>query len=106
MKTETFTIGNRQFTATKMNAFDAGRFLLKLNRSFAPALLESGQYASGNGINLFEMLLGMDENMHEELIFPILAAAHTYSLDDNRKLNSAIDLNICFSVDNLFDFYL
>lgn len=30
MHVETFIIGNREFTAGKMNAFDAGRLLLKL----------------------------------------------------------------------------
>lgn len=106
MQVETFIIGNREFTAKKMNAFDAGRFLLKLKDIAAPALAEFIQSAQSQEINVFELLSGLDEEMHENVIFPILAASGVYSVEDKRKIASAMDMNICFSVDSLFDFYL
>lgn len=48
----------------------------------------------------------MDEKTHEEVLFPILAAAGTYSVENKRKIASSTDMNLCFTVDNLLDFYL
>lgn len=106
MKTETFIIGSREFTATKMNAFDAGRLLLKLKSIVAPGLSQLGQGGSFQVNNVFELFSGLDEKTHEDVIFPILSAAGTYSVENKRKVANANDMNLCFTVDNLLDFYL
>ena len=106
MQVETFIIGNREFTAKKMNAFDAGRFLLKLKDIAAPALVEFTQSAQTQEINVFELMSGLDDDMHENVIFPILTASGAYSVEDKRKISSSMDMNLCFTVDTLFDFYL
>ncbi len=106
MQTETFIIGNREFTAGKMNAFDAGRLLLKLKSIIAPGLSQLGQGKKLESANVLDLFSGLDEKTHEEVIFPILAAAGAYSIENKRKIASATDMNLCFTVDNLLDFYL
>ncbi|SUB81742.1 Uncharacterised protein [Pragia fontium] len=106
MQVETFIIGNREYTAKKMNAFDAGRFLLKIKNIAAPALTAFAQADNANDVNLFELFSGLDEEAHEKVIFPILAASAVYSIDDKRKVASITDMNMCFNVDTLLDFYL
>lgn len=106
MQVETFIIGNREFTAKKMNAFDAGRFLLKLKDIAAPAFSAFGQADEVQDINLLELFSGLDEETHEKVLFPILAASAVYSVSDKRKISSSMDMNVCFDVDTLLDFYL
>ncbi|MBK5072023.1 hypothetical protein I2492_03190 [Budviciaceae bacterium CWB-B4] len=106
MKVETFIIGNKEYTAGKMNAFDAGRLLIKLKSVISPALSQLGQGEDIQNGNIMDLLSGLDEKTHEDIIFPILAAAGAYSIEDKRKISSAMDMNMCFSVDTLFDFYL
>lgn len=106
MKVETFIIGNGEYTAGKMNAFDAGRLLIKLKGIISPALSQLGQGDDIHNTNVMDLLSGLDEKTHEEVIFPILSAAGAYSVDNKRKIASANDMNMCFTVDTLFDFYL
>lgn len=106
MQVETFIIGHREFTAKKMNAFDAGRFLLKLKDIISPAMSEFAREDSIQNINVFELLSGLDESTHESVIFPLLAAAGVYSVEDKRKIASPLDMNMCFTVDTLLDFYV
>ena len=58
MQVETFIIGDREYTAKKMNAFDAGRFLLKIKNIAAPALTAFAQANNENEVNLFELFSG------------------------------------------------
>lgn len=106
MQVETFIIGNREFTAGKMNAFDAGRFLLKLKDIISPAMAAMARGEDTRDINVFELLSGMDEEMHEEVIFPLLTASCAYSIEDKRKITTPLDMNMCFTVDTLLDFYV
>lgn len=106
MHVETFIIGNREFTAGKMNAFDAGRLLLKLKSIIAPGLALIGRESDVHSASILELFSGLDEKTHEEVLFPILAAAGTYSVENKRKIASSTDMNLCFTVDNLLDFYL
>lgn len=106
MQVETFIIGNREFTAKKMNAFDAGKFLLKIKDIAAPALSAMLHTEHGNDIHLLTLLSGLDEETHEKIMFPIMAASAVYSVENKRKIASAVDMNVCFSVENLLDFYL
>jgi len=107
MQVETFIIGNREFTAKKMNAFDAGRFLLKLKDIAAPAFSTFGQTENKTeNLNILGLFSGLDEDTHEKVIFPILVASSAYSVSDKRKISSVTDMNLCFSVETLLDFYL
>lgn len=104
MQVETFIIGEREFTAKKMNVFDAGRFLLKLKDIAAPAISAIGDMEQA--ATIISMFSGLDEDTHEKVIFPMLAASAVYSVEDKRKITSVTDMNLCFDVDTLFDFYL
>jgi hypothetical protein len=106
MQVETFIIGNREFTAKKMNAFDAGKFLLKIKDIAAPAFSAFNQTAGSDHLNILELFSGLDEDTHEKVIFPILAASAVYSVSDQRKIASVTDMNLCFDVETLLDFYL
>ena len=106
MQVETFIIGNREFSAKKMNAFDAGKFLLKIKDIAAPALTAFTQAGDMQNINILELFAGLDEETHEKVIFPILSASAVYSVEDKRKISSVMDMNVCFDVDTLLDFYL
>ncbi|AWH88023.1 phage tail assembly chaperone [Limnobaculum parvum] len=106
MQVETFIIGNREFTAGKMNAFDAGRLLLKLKSVVAPGLALMGQGGEVHNSSILELFSGLDEKTHEDILFPILSVSATYSVENKRKIASPADMNFCFTVDNLLDFYL
>ena len=101
MAIETVIIGEREFTFTNMNAFDIGRMLLKLKSAVAPAL--EAMKDSGLETNIAAVLAGLDENVHENIIFPILDRANLRL--GKTQINSAAGMNACFDYTNVLEFY-
>lgn len=95
----TFNIGEKEFTAVKMNAFAAAKHLVKLK-----CLLDKG-LSAGNDANAIQLLSGIDENTLEGVILPIMKDSLVTSVTDSKKIDSAAGVNAVFSVDTLFDFF-
>ncbi|MCP1112843.1 hypothetical protein M6B24_06290 [Enterobacter bugandensis] len=95
----TFHIGDKEFKAAKMNAFAAAKHLVKLK-----TLLDKG-LASGGDANAIQLLAGIDEKTLEEVIIPILRDSSTFSVTDEKKIDSPNAMNLVFTVDTLFDFF-
>lgn len=99
MEFTTFNIGDKEFRATKMNAFAAAKHLVKLK-----TLLDKG-LASGGDANAIQLLAGIDEDTIEKVLLPILRDSATFSVKDEKKIDSQAAMNLVFTVDTLFDFF-
>lgn len=99
MEIHNFTIGGREFSAAKMNAFAAAKHLVKLK-----TLLDKG-LSQGTNANAIVLLSGIDEKTLETVIMPIMRDAMASSVTDGVKLDSEANVNKVFSADTLFDFF-
>lgn len=99
MEMHTFTIGGKDFSAAKMNAFAAAKHLVKLK-----TLLDQG-LAQGTEANAIALLSGIDEKTLETVIMPIMRDAMAASVTDGVKLDSEQNVNRVFTADTLFDFF-
>ena len=88
----TFHIGDKEFKAAKMNAFAAAKHLVKLK-----TLLDKG-LASGGDANAIQLLAGIDEKTLEDVIIPILRDSSTFSVTDEKKIDSPNAMNLVFTV--------
>lgn len=117
MTTETFIIGNREFTATRMNAFDANLILLKIQKIVLP-IFGSIKGQEGKITDLMDMDLKeaadiLSENLNEEtfdkIVFPMFRSSRVYCLSDNndqaREIKGKTEIDLCFTSENLFDLY-
>lgn len=99
MELHKFTVGDKEFSAIKMNAFSAARHLVKLK-----TLLDKG-LAQGVEANAIVLLSGIDETTLETVVMPIMRDALATSVTDGVKLDSEHNVNKVFSADTLFDFF-
>ncbi|QKJ86685.1 hypothetical protein PMPD1_1735 [Paramixta manurensis] len=99
MERYNFVIGEKEFSAIKVNAFSAARHLVKLK-----TLLDKG-LAQGTEANAIALLSGVDEKTLETVIMPILRDALVTCTTDNVKLDNEQNVNRVFTADTLFDFF-
>lgn len=110
---ETIIIGQTEYTAIKMNAFDANRILLRLNKVVLPVI---GGLTKGKkeGVNLLDADLSevagiIAENLNEEvldnIVFPMFEHSKVYHVEKKMFIKNGASVNITFTTDNLFDFY-
>lgn len=113
MNTETFIIGNKEYTATRMNAFDANLILLKIQKIVLP-LFGSIKGQQGKISDLMDMDLkeaasiladNLNEDTFKNIVFPMFDKSNVYSAEAKRKIKSAADVDIVFTAENLFDLY-
>jgi len=112
MHPETIIIGQSEYTAMKMNAFDANKILLRLNKVILPVI---GGLTKGKGsVNLLDADLSevtniLAENLTEEvmdsIVFPMFANSRVYFIEKKIFIKDAMGVNQAFTADNLFDFY-
>jgi len=114
MQTATIIIGQSEYTAMKMNAFEANRIILRLNKIILPvvgALTKKG----GGAVNILDADLSevagiIAENLTEEvmdtIVLPVFAQSRVYSKDKNIMIKDAMSINQAFTTDTLSDFYL
>lgn len=110
MQQETFIIGGKEFTTSRMNAFEANRLLLRIQKIALPVIASM----TGSGKNIMEadtkeaaavISEHLDESLIDKIIFPMFADAKVYSVEDKKFIKNASDINQCFTTENLFDFY-
>lgn len=109
---ETLIIGNREFTAHKMNAFEANKILLRLNKIVLPVL--GGLTKNSKGGSLMDMDLSeaaglIAENLTEEtmdtIVFPLFNSSKVYDKEAKMFIANSTAINQAFTADNLMDFY-
>ena len=99
MELHNFTVGGKEFSAAKMNAFSAARHLVKLK-----TLLDKG-LAQGTEANAIALLSGIDEKTLDNVIMPVMRDALATSVTDGVKLDNENNVNKVFTADTLFDFF-
>ncbi|KTJ34657.1 hypothetical protein ASU85_10710 [Klebsiella aerogenes] len=99
MEMHTFNVGEKEFSAAKMNAFSAAKHLVKLK-----TLLDKG-LAQGTEANAIALLSGVDEKTLETVIMPIMRDAMAACVTDGVKLDSEQNINRVFTADTLFDLF-
>lgn len=113
IETEQVSIGDREYTFTKMNFLVANKLFLKLVKCVSPIIGAANtgdvvEKAKAGGIDIAMLANGIqevaDESLIDDLILPIFQSANV-AICGGVKLNSqnAIDAN--FSVDEMMEFW-
>jgi hypothetical protein len=107
---ETFIVGNREFTCLRMNAFDANRLLLRIQKIAVPLLgsmIGSGKGLGDVDVKQAAMMIAehLDESLMDTLVLPMFAQSRTYCVGSKKFVSTANDINVVFTAENLFDMY-
>lgn len=107
---ETFIVGGKEYTCFKMNAFAANKLLMRLQKVAVPVIGSLIGAGKGLGdIDVKEAAQVIAENLNEsimdEIILPMLNESKVYSVEDKKFLKTGVDIDQCYSVDTLYDFY-
>ena len=114
MQTETIIIGQSEYTAMKMNAFEANRILLRLNKVILPVIGGLTKGKQGASVNLLDADLSeatgiIAENLTEEvmdtIILPMFTQSRVYMVEKKVFIKDGMSINQAFTADNLFDLY-
>lgn len=113
MQTETIIIGQSEYTAMKMNAFDANRILLRLNKIVLPVIGGLTKKGGGAGnlldADLSEVAGIISENLTEEvmdtIVLPMFTQSRVYMVEKKVFIKDGMSINQAFTADNLFDLY-
>ena len=109
---ERIVIGSEEYTAMKMNAFEANAILLRLNKVILPVI--GGLTKGRQNINLLDADLSevagiIAENLTEEvmttIVLPMFKGSKVYSVEKKLFIDKEAAINVAFTVDNLFDLY-
>lgn len=107
---ETFIVAGKEYTCFKMNAFSANKLLMRLQKVAVPVI--GSVMSSGKGlgdIDVKEAAQVIAENLSEDImdsiILPMMQEAKVYSVENKKFIKSGSDIDQCFTVDTLFDFY-
>jgi len=107
---ETFIIGNREFTCQRMNAFAASKMQLRLQKIVMPVL--GSLIGTGKGMadmDVKEAATAISEHLSEDmldtLVLPMFAEAKVYCHDPKCFIKTGTDVDKVFTAENLFDFY-
>jgi hypothetical protein len=96
----------------KMNAFDANRILLRLNKIILPVV---GGLTKNGGGNLMDADLSevtgiiaenLTEDVMDSIILPMFSHSRVFCKDKNVMIKDAMSINQAFTADTLSDFYL
>lgn len=109
MSSETFIVGDREFTVMRMNAFTANALMLRIQKIALPVI---GSLVNGKGLGDMDvkeaaMVIAqhIDESVMTSIVLPMFEGSQLYSVENKRKIKSESDINICFTTENLFDMY-
>jgi len=114
MQTETIIVGQSEYTAMKMNAFEANRILLRLNKVILPVIGGLTKGKQGGSVNLLDADLSeatgiIAENLTEEvmdtIILPMFTQSRVYMVEKKVFIKDGMSINQAFTADNLFDLY-
>lgn len=109
---ERIIIGAEEYTAMKMNAFEANAILLRLNKVILPVI--GGLTKGRQNVNILDADLSevagiIAENLTEEvmttIVLPMFKGSKVYSVEKKLFIDKEAAINVAFTVDNLFDLY-
>lgn len=106
-------IGAEEYTAHKMNAFEANAILLRLNKVILPVIggltKDRQEGVSLLDADLSEVAGIIAENLTEEvmttIVLPMFKGSKVYSVEKKLFIDKEAAINVVFTVDNLFDLY-
>lgn len=114
MQRESFFIGQKEYAASKIGAFEANRIILKLQKLVLPVIGE----LAGDGkqkvdimnmdiSNVFEMISNkLDDSVMTDIVLPMFKLAQVACVTDNIKIDSPTAIDKVFGdADGLADFY-
>lgn len=110
MQQETFIVGTREFTCVRMNAFEANKLLMRLQKIAVPVMgsLMSGGKGLGD-IDVQEaarvVASNLDESIMENIVLPLFTDSRLYCVETKRFVKNGTDINQCFTTENLFELY-
>lgn len=107
---ETFIVGGKEYTCFKMNAFTANKILMRLQKVAVPVI---GSFmSSGKGLGEIDVqdaakviAENLNEDIMDSIILPMMQESKVYSVENKKFLKSGSDIDQCFTIDTLFDFY-
>jgi hypothetical protein len=111
--TERIIIGADEYTAMKMNAFEANAILLRLNKVVLPVI--GGLTKGKSSVNLLDADLSevagiIAENLNEQvmadIVLPMFKGSRVYHVEKKLFIDKEAAINVAFTVDNLFDLYV
>ena len=110
-QTELIIIGSREFTCLRMNAFDANRLLLRIQKIAVPLLgsmLGSGKNLGDVDVKQAALMIAehLDESLMDSIVLPMFSQSRTHCNDLKQFISTANDINKCFTTENLFDLYI
>lgn len=110
MNQQTAIIGNREYTFMPMNAFDANRLFLRIQKIATPiigAIVGSGKSLGDVDVKEAAATIAqhIDESIMDQIIMPMFEQSKVFDCENKCFIKSGMDVNKCFTVENLFDFY-
>jgi hypothetical protein len=110
MTQETFIISSREFTCVRMNAFAANRLLMRFQKIAVPligTLMGGGKSLGDVDVKEAAQIIAMnlDESIMDTIVLPLFSESRVYCVDSKKFIKSAIDIDQCFTTENLFDLY-
>ena len=107
---QTAIVGNKEYTFMPMNAFDANRLFLRIQKVATPII--GAVIGSGKGIGEMDVkdaastiAQHIDESIMDQIIMPMFDQSKVFDCENKCFIKSGMDVNRCFTVENLFDFY-
>lgn len=110
MEQTTFIIGGREFTCARANAFAANKLLMRLQKIAVPvlgALLSGGRDIGDIDVKEAATMIAehLDETAIDNIVIPLFAESKVYSVENKKFIKGEMDVNVCFTSEQLFDFY-
>lgn len=115
MNRETFIIGDKSYSASKIGAFASNDIILKLQKIVLPAI---GQLKTDNSkaTDVMDMDIGkllqflstqLNQSVMTDIVMPMFKLSQVACTTDNIKIDSAAAIDKVFSdADGLADFYV
>lgn len=106
-------IGSEEYTALKMNAFEANAILLRLNKIILPVI--GGLTKGKSSVNLLDADLSevagiiaenLNEQVMETIVLPMFKGSKVYSVEKKLFIDKEAAINVVFTVDTLSDLYI
>lgn len=114
MQRESFFIGQKEYAASKIGAFEANRIILKLQKLVLPVIGElAGDGKQKTDImnmdisNVFELISSkLDDTVMSDIVLPMFKLSQVACVTDNIKIDSPTAIDKVFGdADGLADFY-
>lgn len=113
---QTIIVGSQSFTVMKMNAFEANALLLRIKNIALPVIggLQKAMPKSGEG-SILDAEIGdvanvlcehLNEEVMESIVFPMFKNSRVASVEKKIVIDGPTPMNMCFTVDDLSDFYV